>query len=201
MTSSGIGVGLNSTLVHRVQSRISRRLTSPRKFRRAVLCTSRMSRSSAGPCALRLSCVSLRGSVQQGIRELICVHSAARVRSSFLYYCCVFCGVPQPSYRHPLRGSRRWHTLCLFHLPHVSACSATLRIWFYVSVIGGYRSLCFEEFCREDEVQNFLASRSSSELSSHQFSLRAHPDVCAKTRFQSHGSSTTAAQGLLYCVH
>ena len=46
---------------HRVKSRISRRLTSPRKFRRAVLCTSRMSRCGAGPCALRLSCVSPRG--------------------------------------------------------------------------------------------------------------------------------------------
>ena len=130
-----------------------------------------MSRSSAGPCALRLSCVSLRGFVQHGIRELICVRSAARVRScsppslssrvflqslgrsSFFCHCCVFCGVPQTCHRDPLRGSRRRNTLCLIHLPRVSACSATLCIWFYVSVIGGYRSLRFEEFCREEKFK------------------------------------------------
>ena len=61
---------------HRVKSRISRKLTSPRKFRRAVLCTSRVSRSSASPCALRLSCVSPRGSAERGIREPFCVHRA-----------------------------------------------------------------------------------------------------------------------------
>ena len=184
-------MGLNSTLVHRVKSRISRRLTSPRKFRRAVLCTSRMSRSSAGPCALRLSCVSLRGSVQHGIRELICVHSAAPVRScyppslssrvflklmgrsSFLYHCCVFCGFPQPSHRHPLRGSRRWHTLCLFHLPHVSFFLLLCVFWFYVSVIGGYRSVALRRISPGGGVQNFFASRSSSELNSHQFPLGA----------------------------
>ena len=120
---------------HRVKSRISRRLTLPRKFRRAVLCTSRMSRSSAGPCALRLSCVSPRGSVERGIRERLliphgCFSSRWGGRVSFLTAC----------------GSRRRHTLCLFHLLHVSACLAALCIWFYVSVICGYRSSRFEEF-------------------------------------------------------
>ena len=52
-----------------------------------------------------------------------------------------------------------------------------------------------------EEVQNFTASSSSSELSSHQISLGAPSDVCAKTRFQSRGSSTTTAEGLSYCVH
>ena len=150
-----------------MKSRISRRLTSPRKFRRAVLCTSRMSRSGAGPCALRLSCVSPRGSVEPGIRELICPQGFTqqrRVRScsplslssrvflqslerwSFLSHCYVFCGVPQPSHRHPLRGSRRRHTLCLIHLPHVSACSATLCIWFYVSVIWWLSQFALRRF-------------------------------------------------------
>ena len=54
---------------------------------------------------------------------------------------------------------------------------------------------------RGQEVQNFSACCSSSELSSHQISLTAHSDVCAKSRFQSHESSTTIAKGLSYCVH
>ena len=41
----------------------------------------------------------------------------------------------------------------MIRLPNVSAFSATLRSWFYVSVIGRYRSLRFEEFRREEEFK------------------------------------------------
>ena len=168
MTSSGIWC-------FPVRSRISRRLASPRKFRRAVLCTSRMSRRGAGPCALRLSFVSPRGSVEPGIRELICVHWAvpnsdgsapslrllvphgcfsSRWEVEFLFSLLriLQSSTSESSPPSPWQTSR-WHTLCMIRLPPVSACSATLRIWFYVSVIGGYRTLRFEEFRREEKFK------------------------------------------------
>ena len=133
MTSSGIWCGSHqhTRSSGKVEDFTKAYVTWEVPQSRAILCTSRLSRGCSGSCALCLSCVSLRHSVEPGIRELICVRScsppsrSSRVflqsqgRSSFLTHRCVFCGVPQLSYRHPLRGSRRRHTLCLIHLPPV----------------------------------------------------------------------------------
>ena len=100
------------------------------------------------------------------------------------------------SHRQPLRGRRRRQTLCLIHLPPV----------LLLCVFGStFQSLVVVAMC----ASKSFAVR-SSKLSRHSQLIRAelssnisqsHSDVCAKTRFKSHGSSTTAAKRLSYCVH
>ena len=59
----------------------------------------------------------------------------------------------------------------------------------------------FSEGFAEGRVQNFPASRSSSELSSYQITLRALSGCLRQVSTPySHGSSTTTAKGLSFCV-
>ena len=97
----------------RAKSRCSRRLTTPRKVRRAVLRTSRMLRSGS-----------------EFRRQKLVEQSGQETESS----------PPSPSQSSPARSL----------LDSPSTCSATLSIWYYVLVLGGSRSLRFEEFRREE---------------------------------------------------